>query len=73
VTNAKAAMEVSGRTRDEIVALLFSAAMSGNADAFAHQNGIEPATLRTWKLQYISDYVRYLEAVLFRIKDQIDY
>jgi hypothetical protein len=63
----------SGHTRDEIVALLFSAAMSGNADAFATANHIDPATLRTWKLQYLSDYVRYLEAVLYRIKDQIDY
>jgi hypothetical protein len=60
-------------SRDEIVALLFSAAMSGNVEAFARERKIDPATLRQWKLQYISDYVRYLEAVLFRIKDQIDY
>lgn len=66
-------MDARGRSRDEIVALLFSAAMSGNAEAFARERGIDPATLRQWKLQYISDYVRYLEAVLFRIKDQIDY
>jgi hypothetical protein len=34
---------------------------------------LEPAMLRQWKVQYISDYVRYLEEVLYRIKDQIDY
>jgi hypothetical protein len=66
-------METHPHSRDEIVALLFGAAMSGNAEAFAHERGIDLATLRQWKLQYISDYVRYLEAVLYRIKDQIDY
>jgi hypothetical protein len=60
-------------SRDEIVALLFGAAMSGNAEAFALERGVDVATLRRWKLQYISDYVRYLESVLYRIKDQIDY
>jgi len=66
-------MEVKGRSRDEIIALLFSATMSGNPDAFAKENGIDPALMRQWKVQYLSDYVRYLEAVLYRIKDQIDY
>jgi hypothetical protein len=66
-------MEVAGRSREEIVALLFGAAMSGNAEKFAAGHGIDIAQLRQWKLQYLSDYVRYLEAVLFRIKDQIDY
>ena len=66
-------MEVAGRSRDEIVALLFGAAMSGNLEKFAVDRGIETAQLRQWKLQYLADYVRYLEAVLFRIKDQIDY
>jgi len=47
--------------------------MSGNAEAFALERGVDVATLRRWKLQYISDYVRYLESVLYRIKDQIDY
>jgi hypothetical protein len=63
----------AGHSRDEIVALLFSAAMSGNPNAFAKENHLDPALLRTWKLQYLADYVRYLEAVLYRIKDQIDY
>ena len=66
-------MEATSRTRDEIVALLFSAAMSGNAEAYARKNAIDPVQLGKWKTQYISDYVRYLEAVLYRIKDQIDY
>jgi hypothetical protein len=66
-------MEVAGRSREEIVALLFGAAMSGNVEKFVAERGIEIAQLRQWKVQYLSDYVRYLEAVLFRIKDQIDY
>jgi hypothetical protein len=66
-------MEATTRTRDEIIALLFSAAMSGDAEKFAREKGIEPAQLRQWKLDNISDYVRYLEVVLYRIKDQIDY
>ena len=66
-------MEVAGRSRDEIVALLFGAAMSGDVEKFAGERGIDIAHLRQWKAQYLSDYVRYLEAVLFRIKDQIDY
>ena len=47
--------------------------MSANVEAFADEQGIDLALLRQWKLQYISDYVRYLEAVLYRIKDRIDY
>jgi hypothetical protein len=66
-------MEVAGHSRDEIVAILFGAAMSGNIEKFAVDRGIEIAQLRRWKMPYLSDYVRYLEAVLFRIKDQIDY
>jgi hypothetical protein len=67
-------MEHGGaHSRDEIIALLFKATMSGNPEAFARENGIDPATMRTWKVQYLADYVRFLESVLFRIKDQIDY
>jgi hypothetical protein len=66
-------MDVHGHSRDEIIALLFSAAMSGNIEKFAAESGIDLAVLRQWKVQYLSDYVRYLEAVLYRIKDRIDY
>jgi hypothetical protein len=66
-------MEAPARSRDEIVAFLFSATMSGNAETYAAQNGVANAVLRQWKVQYLADYVRYLEAVLLRIKDQIDY
>lgn len=57
----------------EIVALLFKAAMSGDVPAFAHENGLDVSLLRTWRLRYIEDYARYLEAVLYKIQDQIDY
>jgi len=66
-------VDVVGRSRDEIVALLFGAAMSGDIEEFAREREIDIAHLRQWKAQYLSDYVRYLEAVLFRIQDQIDY
>ena len=60
-------------TRDEIIAVLFQAAMSGDIQRFAHENAIEVSTLRQWKVRYLEDYLQYLEAVLFRIQDQIDY
>lgn len=66
-------MEAAKHSREEIVALLFSATMSGDVDAFARRNGIDPVVLRQWKVHYLGDYVHYLEAVLYRIKDQIDY
>jgi hypothetical protein len=62
-----------GKSRDEIVALLFSAAMSGDVLQFAVENDLDVATLRQWKLRHIEDYVQFLEAILYRIKDQIDY
>ncbi len=66
-------MDTTKLTRDEIVALLFQSAMSGDPHAFAIENGIDIATLRQWKLRHMDDYVQFLEAVLYRIKDQIDY
>ncbi len=66
-------MDAAKLSRDEIVALLFGATMSGDVEAFARENGIDVAKLRQWKVRYIEDYVQFLEAVLYRIKDQIDY
>jgi hypothetical protein len=66
-------MDGSGRSRDEIVALLFGAAMSDDIEVFAEESGVDVSQLRMWKSLYIADYVRYLEAVLFKIKDQVDY
>jgi hypothetical protein len=66
-------MEPAKQTRDEIVALVFQAAMSGDVARFAAENGIDVATLRHLKLRHMEDYVAFLEAVLFRIKDQVDY
>jgi hypothetical protein len=67
------AFDAAGASRDEIVALLFQASMSGDLKRFAHDNGIDVATLRQLKVRHLEDYVSFLEAVLFRIKDQIDY
>jgi hypothetical protein len=66
-------MDGSGQSRDEIIALLFKAAMSGDMQAFARENGLDVAQLRTWRLHYLEDYARYLEAVLYKIQDQLDY
>ncbi len=66
-------MDATKLSRDEIVALLFQAAMSGDVEAFARENAIEIGMLRQWKLRHLEDYVQFLEAVLYRIKDQIDY
>jgi hypothetical protein len=66
-------MEHFGNSRDEIIALLFKAAMSGDVHAFAEENGLDVAQLRTLRLRYIEDYTSFLEAMLFKIQDQIDY
>lgn len=66
-------MHATERSRDEILALLFQASMSGNVQHWADANGVEIKTLRQWKVRYLEDYVAFLEAVLYRIKDQIDY
>jgi transposase-like protein len=66
-------MDGPGQSRDEIVALLFKAAMSGDVHAFARENDLDVNLLRTWRLRYLEDYARYLEAVLYKIQDQIDY
>jgi hypothetical protein len=47
--------------------------MRGDMQAFAHENGLDVSQLRAWRLRYLEDYARYLEAVLFTIKDQLDY
>jgi hypothetical protein len=65
--------ELANQTRDETVALVFQAAMSGDVARFAAENGVDVATLRQLKLRHMEDYVAFLEAVLFRIKDQVDY
>jgi hypothetical protein len=66
-------MDHFGNSRDEIIALLFKAAMSGDVPAFAEENGLDVAQLRTLRLRYIEDYTSFLEAMLFKIQDQIDY
>jgi hypothetical protein len=66
-------MQRFGTSRDEIIALLFKAAMSGDVQAFAEENDLDVAQLRTLRLRYIEDYVSFLEAMLFKIQDQIDY
>jgi hypothetical protein len=66
-------MESPEHSRDEIIALLFKAAMSGDPAAFARENDFDVNQLRLWRLRYMEDYVHFLEAVLFKIQDQIDY
>ena len=65
-------LDGSPYSRDEIIALLFGAAMSGNPEKFARDNELDLTILRMWKSRYIIDYANYMEAVLYRIKDQID-
>ncbi len=67
------ASDGSGRSRDEIIAILFAAAMSGDVESYAKERNLDLAVLRMWRSRYIADYANYMEAVLYKIKDQIDY
>jgi hypothetical protein len=51
-------------TSEQIVALLFGAAMSGDEAAWSHENEIDPKLLQYWKFTHAQEYIAYLENVL---------
>jgi hypothetical protein len=57
-------------TSDQIVAVLFQAAMSGNETKFAFDNEIDPKLLQMWKFTHAQEYITYLEKVLRLIKSR---
>jgi hypothetical protein len=55
-------------TSEQIVAMLFGAAMSGNEAAWAHANEIDAKLLAMWKFTHAQEYIAYLERVLRMIR-----
>lgn len=55
-------------TSDQIVALLFQAAMSGNEATWATENQLDPKLIQMWKFTHAQEYITYLEKVLRLIK-----
>ena len=53
---------------EEIVALLFGAAMSGDEAAWAAQRDVDPKLLAMWKFTHSQEYIAYLEGVLRMIR-----
>jgi hypothetical protein len=55
-------------TTEQIVALLFGAAMSGDESAWSRENAIDPKLLQYWKFTHAQEYIAYLETVLRMMK-----
>jgi|GEM_PF-1141817 hypothetical protein len=53
---------------DEIVVILFQAAMSGDAAAYAREHQLDPKLLDMWKFTHAQEYIGYLEKLLRVIK-----
>ena len=56
--------DASEPTSEQIVALLFGAAMSGDEAAWSRENEIDPKLLQYWKFTHAQEYIAYLENVL---------
>ena len=51
-------------TSDEIVAILFRAAMSGDRDAYAREHELDPKLLELWTFTHSREYIAHLEKLL---------
>jgi hypothetical protein len=57
-------------TADEIVAILFRAAMSGDRDAYAIEQGLDPKLLEMWTFTHSREYIAHLEKLLRMMKNR---
>ena len=55
-------------TGEQVVALLFQAAMSGDETAWAAAHDLDPKLLQMWKFTHAQEYITYLEQVLRMIR-----
>jgi hypothetical protein len=55
-------------TTEQIVAVLFGAAMSGDEAAWAQANGVDPKLVQMWRFTHAQEYISYLEKVLRMIR-----
>jgi hypothetical protein len=51
-------------TSEEIVAILFRAAMSGDRDAYAQEHDLDPKLLELWTFTHSREYIAHLEKLL---------
>jgi hypothetical protein len=51
-------------TAEEIVAILFRAAMSGDRDAYAVEHELDPKLLEMWTFTHSREYIAHLENLL---------
>jgi hypothetical protein len=59
-----------GPSSDEIVVILFQAAMSDNAAKYARDHQLDPKLLEMWKFTHAQEYITYLEKLLRVIKSR---
>ncbi len=57
-------------TAEEIVAILFRAAMSGDRDAYAAEHGLDPKLLEMWTFTHSREYIAHLENLLRMMKNR---
>jgi len=51
-------------TAEEIVAILFRAAMSGDRDRYAAEHDLDPKLLEMWTFTHSREYITHLENLL---------
>jgi hypothetical protein len=51
-------------TAEEIVAILFRAAMSGDRDRYAAEHDLDPKLLEMWTFTHSREYITHLESLL---------
>jgi hypothetical protein len=51
-------------TAEEIVAILFRAAMSGDRDRYAAEHDLDPKLLEMWTFTHSREYIAHLENLL---------
>ena len=57
-------------TAEEIVAILFRAAMSGDRDRYAREHDLDPKLLEMWTFTHSREYIAHLERLLRLMKDR---
>jgi hypothetical protein len=57
-------------TTEEIVAILFRAAMSGDRDTYAKEQDLDPKLLELWTFTHSAEYIAHLEKILRMMKNR---
>jgi len=53
---------------EQIIAILFQAAMSGDEIAWSRAHDVDPKLLQMWRFTHAQEYIAYLEKVLRTIR-----